>query len=536
MLYQLIFENIHFALGLLAALTFLAAFWLHHDAWRTRPTWKDLWKWLGFLLLALSFFIYATTLEQSSFGQSLFGWAAEEISLFVRIIGFGLLAIGHFLDPLQPVPEPSVYTSKKTTQPMGLAAGVVGWSVFLKLASAAGSLVTAWFYWRRSTKGLERHLKGLAFGFAALSGFELLSLTNVWRESSNVTLAKLAAAFGPVWRVQHLLLAFAVIIISRWVWAYLITRIQNQLMIVFTSAIVVIFLITTASFTYLLLKNIRTESLANLETAVKVLDYSLQSKKAETASLAETMSENLDIRDAIKSANSPRLGELTASYLKDKQQSTLVFTNADGQVLLRAEDIDRKGESISDDPLIVRSLFGSPASGVSQVEGVVAPTVTIRSSSPVRAEDHTIIGTVTVGINITNEFVDSIKKATGLETTVYGGNSRSATTFVTADGKSRLIGVKEGSKPVTDAVLGRGELFVGRELVGNSSYLTVFAPLKDADNVPVGMLFVGQPELLILLAAGRSIELTFIVVMLLLLLSPIPIYFVSKQIARQVSG
>jgi len=49
-------------------------------------------------------------------------------------------------------------------------------------------------------------------------------------------------------------------------------------------------------------------------------------------------------------------------------------------------------------------------------------------------------------------------------------------------------------------------------------YLSAYLPLKDADNVPVGMLFVGREKLEILQAAGRSIELT-------LLLAPSYFYF-----------
>jgi len=59
-------------------------------------------------------------------------------------------------------------------------------------------------------------------------------------------------------------------------------------------------------------------------------------------------------------------------------------------------------------------------------------------------------------------------------------------------------------------------------------------PLKDVDNNPVGMLFVGKPQVGVLQAAGRSIEMTFLVAVILLVLSIIPAYFISKYLTNQI--
>lgn len=112
--------------------------------------------------------------------------------------------------------------------------------------------------------------------------------------------------------------------------------------------------------------------------------------------------------------------------------------------------------------------------------------------------------------------------------------TRSATTFVSADGKSRWIGVKETSPQITKTVLKEAKPYSGSREILNTSYLTVFAPLLDVDNVPVGMVFVGKEEIAILQSAALTIQTTFVIAAILLVLSLIPAYLISRYISYQI--
>jgi len=109
-----------------------------------------------------------------------------------------------------------------------------------------------------------------------------------------------------------------------------------------------------------------------------------------------------------------------------------------------------------------------------------------------------------------------------------------ATTLVAADGRSRSVGVKETNTSITDMVLTHNKTWNGLISSGGQSYLAVYAPLRDADNSPVGMLFIGEPQVLLLQAAGRSIELTFLIAVGLLVLSIWPVHLISKSLASQL--
>lgn len=551
---QFIAQNLHFAISLFAALVFFAVFWLYFDAWIGEQHKKrhDTVKWLGFLSVSISFVIYATIIEQANLGQSIFGDTAALIANGLRLIGFIFIILGQVFDPLQAVPitkgladefeeakapaQPATPAKPSDNKPkasyaLGLGAGN-GYGMAFALPIAAVTITV--LYWRRATTGLERHLKPVAYAFAFLSGFEILSLAELLRTTDNPTLFNLVQAFGPIWVVANLMLLAGVVTLGNWVWKYLTERFLSQIFMTFTGVVLAVFLLTTISFTFLLLRNIQDDALNNLATATNVLGYALDSRKASTEANAEAIAANPAIEQAIVSKDHKSLTGLTGTFLESKKQASLVLTNADGQVMMRAEDPDRWGDSISSDTLVRRALIGTSSSTVESQSGVLAPVVSIRSVVPVRDGNNNIVGTASVSTVIDNAFVDGIKKSTGLDSAIYSGDVRSATTFTAPDGVSRWVGVKETNSAVQDTVLKQSAVYKGQLSILNRQYLAVYAPLKDADNSTVGMLFVGEPEVTILQTTSQLIRITFIVSVGLLAFSIIPAYLIARHITKQL--
>jgi len=549
---QFVAQNLHFAISLFAALVFFAVFWLYFDAWmgEQRKKKQDTVKWIGFLLVSISFVVYATIIEQSSLGQSIFGDTAALIANGLRLSGFIFIIFGQILDPLQkkpinkgleeieaaesneiPKPEQPQGGGPKTAYGIGLSASNgFGMAFALPLSALAITVL----YWRRATTGLERHLQSVAYAFAFITGFEILGLAELFRDTSNPVLFNLVQAFGPVWIAGNVLLLLGVLMLGNWVWKYLTERFLSQIFMTFTGVVLAVFLLTTVSFTFLLLRNIQDDALSNLATATNVLGYALDSRKSSTEANAEAIAANPAITQAITSKDHKALISLTGTFLESKKQTSLILTTDEGQVMLRAEDPDRWGDSISSDTLVRRALIGTSSSTVESSTGVLAPIVSIRSVVPVRDSSGTIIGTASVATVIDNAFVDGIKKSTGLDSAIYSGNIRSATTFTAPDGVSRWVGVKETNQSVQDTVLKQSKVYKGQLDVLNRQYLVVYAPLKDADNSTVGMLFIGQPEVSILETTAQLIRVTFIVSVGLLALSIIPAYLIARHITKQL--
>lgn len=297
--------------------------------------------------------------------------------------------------------------------------------------------------------------------------------------------------------------------------------------------IVVVFVITTIAFTALLLHNLESDKLKHLESDVHILAYTIDSKKAEILSDAQVVSYNPEVQKAIVDGDKKGLKILVTSLLIAKKQAILTVVSKDGVVLARGDNPDKIGDSLSSDPLVKKALRGSSASNVITRDSVVAPIVSIRSASPIKV-GNTIVGAVIVGTDIDNTFVDGVKKATKLDSSIYADDIRSATTYISPDGKSRWIGIGEQNGVVKSEVLNKGKSYSGVVNILNTNYLAAYEPLKDINNVTVGMLFVGVPQTNLLVSAGRSIELTFLVSTILLMFSVIPAFIMSKYLASQI--
>jgi hypothetical protein len=553
---QFFAENAHFAINLLAALVCMGVCWLYLDAWSNRHAPKELFKWLGFGALGLSFLFQSTIIEQSVLGKSLLGHYAVAVVIVTRLIAYLMIITGQIIDPLQAVPKSkgldlNIQDNKKSPRPKTAInigdddAETVVPKKSLAIVSAVG-LSSKWLmpiggflisllYWRRATKGLERHLKPVAIAFFFIAMSDLIALASLLRATTNPSLYSWVAAFGSIWWLQQLVLLAGAIVLGRWIWSYLLERLFSQLFMIFTGVIAVVFLIVSVGFTGLLLHNIQNDSLVNLSTAANVLDYALKAKQSETNSAAQQLAGSSDVAAAIVARDRVVLQKLTANYIVSKKLTGLIITNESGQVLLRGEDTERWGDSLSGDSLVNRTLLGGNESTVNTYQGVNAPVLEVRSAAVVKDVTGNVSGSVVATVELGSAFVDGIKHSTGLDSSIYAGKVLTATTLTSSDGKTRPTGVKLSDDKITNQVLKHGNAFSGATNLQHRQMLSAFLPIKDADNVPVGMLLTAQPQSAILLTAGHSVELTFLLTAALLVLSVIPIYYITMSLTRQLT-
>jgi hypothetical protein len=560
--WQFIVQNLNFAISLFMGLVAFAMFWLTYDAWTVQRSRRELVKLGGFALLAFGFILHSTQ-QQHAVAGSLTA-TVDAVSTALRLLAYALLATGQILDPIQPRPvyepdpEPEHLSAplvpplpsapiQPELKPVSVAANkpkptkiavkknlaLAFLPVTQLIALPLGALAVAGLYWRHATVGLERHLKPLAYGFALLAVFELLiGLGNI--DTSNPLWYRLVESGGVIPVAAIVVLLVATLILGRWVWQYLTKRIQSQLFMILVAQTVAIFLVSTISFTFLLLSRTQSQSLADLNTASHVLDYALKSRQAETAAQADAVSSRPLIVSAIAARDHKYLTTALADYMPKHGLTSLVIMDASAAVLLRGEDPERWGDSRSSDILVRRALVGESATSVVVRDGVVAPSVMIMAATPARDAAGNIVGVVMAGRTISNAFVDGIKSSTGLDSAVYGGNVRAATTLVSTGGAGRAVGIKEASAAINERVLKQGKDFSGELSLQNRPYLVAYAPLKDANNVPVGMLLVARPLDALFATANSSVEFTFLLVVIMLAISVVPVYYISRYISRQL--
>lgn len=537
---QFIAQNIHFALSLFVSLGCFAAGWLYFDAGDEHHPLVKTSKWLGFFILALGFLVAGAS------GGNL--GLVTNISIVLKLLGYSGILISNFLEPIQPRPittglqfskwrEPEPPNSAAPpTPPAAAAAGIT-----LPTASLAAityllpaiSLLVAGLYWRRATIGLERHIRGVAVAFTILGLSHVFALGRFWETSDNPLLQELAKPFSLLWFAEHITLLLAGLLLLRWVWRYLTKRPQTQLFLFATSLGAAIVLVTTLTITGLLLYNLQKDSLANLETSAKVLSYALDSKTADTRADAGIVANTPAILAAIGTTSHAALAGLVSSLATDRHLTDLVLTDTFGQVLTRLSDPDRYGDSLSSDTFVKRALSGEAVSAVVSQPGAVTPTLVVTSATPLKQSDQ-IVGAVLASQPLDTSFVDNLKATTGLDSTIYAGAIRTATTLTGPSGTDRQIGARETHSAITSTVLKQGQIWHGAITISNQPYLAIYLPIKDADNTVVGMLAVGQPQSDILDTSNQAIKITFLTAVLWLVLSIVPIYLVCRQIARQL--
>lgn len=530
---QFLLENLHFAINLLAALVFFAVFWLYLDAWTTHGSVRVTLRVVGFLFLSLSFLIHASFLETSIIAGAVI---SKNINLFIsislRILGYLFVLISLAIEPLENKPgikRPMDYLIIGSLSiPLALT---LTHSLFI-LTPILSSLV-AMFYLRRATLGLEDHLKKVALAFFVLSVSEFLSLTTLLEESKIIEIFNLVAPFGPVWLISHLILIITIVLVGRWVFSYLLKRLQSQLFMIYNTSILLIFLTTSVTFTFLLVRNLQQETLKQLETNAKVLNLSVTSLKDQNLADAQNVAQNPLVIASITDSNRIALVEYISKYLLTKKQSSLIVTDENGVVLARGEDREKYGNSLSDDALVRRALLGTDAISLVSREGVLAPEISVRSATPVKSDDK-IIGVVITATVLDNAFVTGINRATGLAASIYAGNLISATSLIAQDGNSRPLGLKEVNTAIKTQVLQKGKSYSGSVNLLSLPYFSAYLPLTDIDNNVIGMLMVATPQTGVIASAGRSIELTFLATTILLILSIIPSYMISKFLSEQL--
>ncbi len=529
--FKFLLINAHFVLNLLAALVCFATSWLYCDSWANQKDYREGTKSLGFFLLTLSFLVQSTIIENNLLQQPILG--AQTLHIIVnaaRIIGYSILIIGELIDPIQPLPS---YRSKSAKTVAAVTILNIPTAHLFPFVYPILASVAAFLYLRKATVGLENHLKPISWSLFILAIKDIASLSATFRDTNNIDLLKIVEPYGPIWIFENILLFIAMFILGKWVWSYLIKRLETQLFMVFTSGTLFVFLVTAIFFTSVSLANLRKDVLQSLEINAKVLQYSLESKKSEMLSNAQVISQNTDLISATKNQKHSELANVTAAMLLTKKQSTLTVVDKNGAVLIKAEDPEKIGGSLSDDPLIKKAFANEETSDIITKEGVIAPEISIRAAAPIFSNGE-IIGAVLIGTIIDNAFLDGLKSSTGLDASLYADTVRSATTFISSDGKSRWVGVKESSQEIQKTVLTDNAFFSGSTDVLNVPYLAVYAPINDINKNPIGMLFVGRTQVSILQAATALIEQTFLVTAMLLVFSIAPSFMISKYIISQI--
>lgn len=241
------------------------------------------------------------------------------------------------------------------------------------------------------------------------------------------------------------------------------------------------------------------------------------------------------VRKALMERDRETLGTTLEEVRQASAMDILTITDDEGRVLYRCRNSELYGDDQSNDEFVKRVLRDhdciTGTTLVSSEELIkespdlaerarikLVPTekakprfeteettgMMMKAAVPVLGQDGELLGALYGGdlLNQDNEIVDRVKaivyrgetykgKETGT-TTIFQGDLRISTNVRNDDG-TRAIGTRVSAE-VNEAVLVRGEPWIGRAFVVNDWFIAAYEPIRAATGKVIGMLYVGVLE------------------------------------------
>jgi two-component system NtrC family sensor kinase len=241
------------------------------------------------------------------------------------------------------------------------------------------------------------------------------------------------------------------------------------------------------------------------------------------------------LRAALQRADLENVAARLDGIRREFGLDVLDLTDARGRVLVRSRRADAPvGDDVAGDPFVALALEKQVSAGTRIVlreellkEGadladrarfqfVPTPKAAARpedhedkgmmltAAAPVVDDSGVLLGVLTGGLlfNRNYDLVDRVKEIVFKGEKYKGHDIGTATLFqddlriatnVLDDRGQRAVGTRV-SREVKEAVLDRGETYVGRAFVVTAWYITAYRPIKDIAGRTIGMLYVGMLE------------------------------------------
>ena len=273
--------------------------------------------------------------------------------------------------------------------------------------------------------------------------------------------------------------------------------------------IIIMLVATILTGSFLSFRSVANKAIeAKCQTTINVLVSEIENQKKETSTLAEGLSTNSLLLESVSKGDINGIGVSYASSTNQEGYFAAILDNG-GKIIWKSENAIGKLEALSG--TTGQTLTDLYTDGTSMY---------IQSSCPIIFEGSKV-GSVLVGYDLSNaDIVDSVKKQTGNEVTIFSGDMRLNTTVLKENGE-RGVGTQL-DKNISSIVLA-GDIYSGKATILEQRMSTIYEPLKNNSGEILGILFAGQPTtdtdtlfrnvVLIILAISLAIAVFALVVL-----------------------
>lgn len=262
--------------------------------------------------------------------------------------------------------------------------------------------------------------------------------------------------------------------------------IRTKLLLISTAGIAVVSLATIAASYISIHQELGSRAADQLKSKRFALDTELGETRDMLATVAALAASHPGLIRMVENNSSGELGNMLSELLTNSGYHVATVSNTQGMVVARGHS-KKHGDRVTSQRNVVKALQGLATSGF---EKGTEAGFSLRAGHPIR-DGNRIVGVMTLGIDFSKSgFVDRFKKAHSVETTLFQGDTRVATT-VMSEGK-RATGTKMQDQKVIEAVLNNGDVYQAETVILGNPYDAAYWPARDADGKITGMVFVGM--------------------------------------------
>jgi len=137
----------------------------------------------------------------------------------------------------------------------------------------------------------------------------------------------------------------------------------------------------------------------------------------------------------------------------------------------------------------------------------------------------------TLNISTSFDIVDNIKNTSGMEVTIFYGDTRYLTSIVDKDG-NRITGTKASEK-VVDEVLNKGNNFSATNIdIQGKKYVVYYTPIRSKTDAVIGMIFVGKEQSLVENQVKTIEYYIYGVTAIVMLLCSVIVFIITGRISK----
>lgn len=375
----------------------------------------------------------------------------------------------------------------------------------------------------------------MAFYFA----FEVLHFIG----TGNFTwLEVLTRQYTQVWIGAQVLLIVATILMYVWISKFLSFRVFARLFLVMWQSVIGLSVIVASGFSIFLIVAAENQVLELLKKNTQLVQFSFNQVESNNHDLLSVLSQDPIIVSSVENKDRSAIVEKVENFIRGNENlDRVIVTDRSGVLIYDSDKPDVQGESLSGNPVIQATILNKEEDSDYLIEEnkASADRLVYQAAFPLVSGEK-YVGVISTTKRIDDNYLDLLKEQTQQEVVLYVDGKRSASTIVESDEVSRLENVPFNESELDvkdlDAPDSSGNTRFARVTIVTVPYNAFILSFNSKDQEDIAALIVATEQALLVSTTQRAMFNTFILSVMLSLISTIPIYFLAREVNKEMSA